>query len=193
MKNIGVFIDGANLFYAQKKVGWKIDFKKLKILLEKEGRIFLFNYYVALPEKWDNSYLTTENYLKKIKTAVEIKTKPLKYIRTGNTLIKKGDVDLEIALDVVRNLSKLNLVVIVSGDSDYIELRKYVLERKKEIIFLAFKENMAWEIKKGKYLFLNNLRQAIELGIKTPGYYPGRLLLDDLYQKKPTLSRTRKK
>lgn len=193
MKKAGVFVDGANLFYAQKKAGWKIDLSKLKKLLKKEAKILVFNYYAAIPAKWDNSYEATSNYLEKIKNTVQIKTKPLKYIRTGNTLVKKGDVDLEITLDVVRSLQKFDLVIVVSGDSDYVELRKYVLETKKEIIFLAFKENMAWEIKKGKYFFLNKLRQAIELNKKTPGFYPGRLLLDSLYQKKQVLSRTRKK
>jgi len=187
----GVFIDDANLFYAQKKAGWRIDLKKLRKILAKEVKIAFVNYYLALPASWDNAYKATRNYISKINKDVNVKTKPLKYIRTGNQIIKKGDVDLEIALDVARNLKQLDIVFIVSGDSDYIELRRFLLEQGKKIVFLGFKENMAWEIKQGKYLFLNNLRQFIELNKKTPGYYPGRLLLTILYQKKGKPSRAK--
>jgi len=187
-----IFVDDANLFYAQKKVGWKIDLKKLKKILEQEVKIQFINYYIALPAKWDHAYNETENYLKKIKKSANIKTKPLKYIRSKGSLIKKGDVDLELSLDVVRELQKLNIIIIVSGDSDYVELRKYVLEKGKKIIFFGFRENMAWEIKKGKYCLFNNIRRFVELNKKTPGCYPRRLLLSNLYQKSKNLSSTKK-
>ena len=187
-----IFVDDANLFYAQKKAGWKIDLRKLKKTLEQEVEILFINYYIALPAKWDHAYNETENYLEKIKKTANIKTKPLKYIRSKGSLIKKGDVDLELSLDVVRELEKLDIIIIVSGDSDYVELRKYVLEKDKKIVFFGFRENMAWEIKKGKYCLLNNIRRFVELNKKTPGYYPRRLLLTNLYQKHKNLSSTKK-
>lgn len=185
-----IFIDDSNLFYAQKKVGWKVDLKKLKRLFEREVKILFFHYHVAIPAKEDNSYQATQKYLRKIKSLVTLIPKPLKYIKQKKGFIKKGDVDLEITLDVVRNLEKVDIILLVSGDSDYVELRKYVLEKGKQIIFLGFKENMAWEIKRGKYIFLNRIRSFIQLGEKkTPRCYPGRLLLSLLYQKQPILSR----
>lgn len=179
----GVFIDDANLYFAAKKAGWKLDLLKLKEILDKETNIVLYQYYIAIPEKWDINHKKTLSYIDKIKGYATVKTKPVKYIQTGNILAKKGDVDVEIVLDVVRNLPNLDLVIIVSGDSDYIELRKYILENKKQIVFLGYKHNMAWELKKGKYLLLDKLRKYIELDKKTPGRYPGRILLNILYQK----------
>lgn len=184
----GVFIDDANLYFAAKKAGWKLDLHKLKEILRKETNITLYQYYIATPAKWDVNHKHTLSYIDKIKDYATIKTKAVKYIRTGNTLAKKGDVDVEIVLDVVRNLPGLDLVIIVSGDSDYIELRKYVLENKKQIVFLGYKHNMAWELKKGKYLLLDKLREYIEMDKKTPRSYPGRILLNILYQKGPKKS-----
>ncbi|OGM33436.1 hypothetical protein A2803_04970 [Candidatus Woesebacteria bacterium RIFCSPHIGHO2_01_FULL_44_21] len=63
------------------------------------------------------------------------------------------------------------------------ELRKYVLEKKKKIIFVSFRQNMAWEIKRGKYILFDDIRRYVELDKKTPGHYPGRLLLSILYTK----------
>jgi uncharacterized LabA/DUF88 family protein len=186
----GIFVDDANLFYVQKRLGWRIDFAKLFKLLGKEVDIILTHYHIAVPAKWDQAFWQTEKYLENIGKNLEIKTKPLKYIRSGGFLIKKGDVDLELALDVVRNLENLDLVIVLSGDSDYVELRKFVLEKGKGIVFLAFKENLSWEIKEGKYLILNNLKDYIQFGKKkTPRSYPGRLLLPILYQNEKRKSR----
>lgn len=178
---VGIFIDDSNLFYAQRKAGWRVDIQKLRKLLEKEVDVIFIHYHIALPAKWDQSYEATQKYIQKIRVGSEVIQKSLKYIRSGSAIIKKGDVDLEIALDVVANLSNIDVVILVSGDSDYVVLREYVLKQGKKIIFLGFRENMAWEIKRGKYLFLNNLRKFIEFSKKTtPRFYPGRLLLDIL-------------
>ena len=177
----GIFIDDSNLFYAQRKAGWRIDIKKLRMLLEKEVNILFIHYHIAVPAKWDKAYLATQNYIEKINPSGQVIQKPLKYIRSGNATIKKGDVDLEIALDVVSNLSRLDVVLVLSGDSDYVVLREYVLKQGRKIDFMGFRENMAWEIKRGKYLLLNKLRKYIDLSKKTtPRNYPGRLLLDIL-------------
>jgi len=162
-KKVGVFIDDANLFYAKKKVGWQIDFKRFRELLGQMMQIEHFGYYIVMPALWDPSYKRSIGYLNKIKETAEVKIKPLKYIKTGTTLIKKGDVDLEIAVDVMRNLKKVDAIIIVSGDSDYVELRNFLLEQNKKIIFFAFRENIAWEIRKKKFVFLNDLKDDIKL------------------------------
>jgi len=181
----GIFVDDSNLFYAQKTAGWKVDLAKLKLLLQKEVRVSFIRYYLAVPEKWDLSYRGTQTYLKHLKNQhVEVRAKPVKYIKAGSKVIKKGDVDLEIALDVVRLLPNLDLVLVISGDSDYVELRNYVTENGKKIVFMGFKHNMAWELKQGKYLLFEKIKLFIERGgKKTPGLTPGRILLPPLNKK----------
>ena len=180
----GIFIDNANFFYAQKNSGWKVDIAKFKNLIAHEFDIILLHHHIAVPAKWDKSYKQTEKYIQILEKKSEIFAKPLKYIRTQNSVIKKGDVDLEVALDVVRHIDDLEVFVVISGDSDYVELRKYVLEKGKKIVFVSFRQNMAWEIKRGKYILFDDIKRYVELGKKTPGYYPGRLLLSILYTKK---------
>ena len=198
MKNInlkhklkaGVFIDDANLFYSQQKTGWKIDILKLKKLLLTGLEIDIFQYYLAVPDKSDPAFAKTTKYIGKISRYANIRTKSLKYIRSENKIVKKGNVDIEIALDVVRDLEKIDLVIIITGDSDYCEIRKFVLEKNKKIIFLGFRKTMSWELKQGKFMYLDTLRKYLERGKKTtPGTMPGRLLLDILYQKKHKKSR----
>jgi uncharacterized LabA/DUF88 family protein len=181
----GVFIDDANLFYSQQKNGWKIDISKLKRLLEMQFSIEIFQYYLTVPGKSDPALSKTIKYIGKISKYATIRTKPLKYIHSKNNILKKGNVDIEIALDVVRNLERIDLVIVLTGDSDYCEIRRFVLENNKKIIFLGFRKTMSWELKRGKYFYLDSVRKYLERGKKTtPGTMPGRLLLDILYQKK---------
>ena len=188
----GVFIDGANLYYSQKQNGWKIELKKLKGLLQKEAAIKVFNYYQAVPSKNDPAYKPTQKYITNLKESAKLRTKPLKYIKSGNRVIKKGDVDVEIVLDVVRNLTRLDLIILVSGDSDFVELKNYILENNKKVIFIGFKNNMAYEFKQGKYLQFERIRKYVEYKKITPRSYPGRILLSILYHKANVKSREKK-
>jgi len=42
---VGIFIDEANLFYTQKESGWKIDWEKFKIVLNKSLDIKIIRYF----------------------------------------------------------------------------------------------------------------------------------------------------
>ena len=125
----------------------------------------IYNYYAALPDKSDINYKPTLSYLEYVRKAATVKIKPLKYVKTIKGItIKKGDVDVEIVLDVVRNIDKLDLVFVVSGDSDYLELKNWVIkDKKKNIVIMAFVNNMAWEFKYCWHIYLDEIRDLIEL------------------------------
>jgi len=42
---VKVYIDGANVFYAQKKMGWVLDWKKIKSFLNDNYEVAEFRYY----------------------------------------------------------------------------------------------------------------------------------------------------
>lgn len=160
---VGIFIDNSNLFYAQKKANWKIDYEKLKIFLSNYCTIKVFNFYTAVPKQDDIAYKPTIKYLDLIKKVANLRTKPLKYIRNGKKIIKKGDVDLEIVIDVFRTIKKLDLILIIAGDSDYLELKNWVInDNKKKISFLAFEKNMAWEIRQCLHICFEDIREEVE-------------------------------
>ncbi|MDP3934625.1 MAG: NYN domain-containing protein, partial [Candidatus Giovannonibacteria bacterium] len=197
---LGIFYDNSNMFYAQKEAGWKIDFKKLKRELSGSFDIRFINLYSAVPGKGDPARESTLRYLDLVKQDVVLKTKPLKYIRTvleidgeiKEEIKKKGDVDVEITLDVVRNIADLDAIMIVSGDSDYLPLRDYIVkENNKKAVFGGFRDNMAWELTTGsKYLFFDNFKNLLVFGGEktTPEPKLGVVLLSLLYSRPPSLS-----
>src|SRR3989344_7749164 len=79
-KTAGIFVDDANLYYAQKKAGWKVDIVKLIKLLKKEVGISFVNYYIAVPALWDANYKATSSYILRVKKFAEVREKSLKYL-----------------------------------------------------------------------------------------------------------------
>lgn len=94
-----IYIDGANLFYAQKHLGWFVDWKKIIKHLGKKLDILEIKYYTGIKandEKMKN-YLA---YLRKIN--IKTITKPLKIIKNKDgTSIYKSNCDIEIAIDML--------------------------------------------------------------------------------------------
>ena len=161
-KKVGVFCDNANLYHAYQKYGWRIDFEKFKNLISQYCDLQFFNYYLVIPAKNDVVCEGTQKFLKKIEPFVTIKKKELKYMPIGGRVIKKGNMDVEITLDVVRTVDNLDVVIILSGDSDFYELKNYVIKEKgKNIIFVGYEENMAWELRQCWHIYLNRIKDEV--------------------------------
>ncbi len=191
----GLFVDASNIYFSEKKAGWKIDYKKLKTLIEREFDLKVARYYVAIPDKSkDNvAYLSKMKYLSKISDTLDIVTKTLKYIKESILIdgkkicriLKKGDVDVDIAVDVLDLQSELDVIIILSGDSDYLALRNSLLRKNKKVLFMAHKHNLSTELARGKYFTLNKLRNFIELGKKqSPAHNGEGILVPLLYTSK---------
>jgi uncharacterized LabA/DUF88 family protein len=166
-KKVGVFVDDSNLYHSYKKYGWRIDFKKFRTLLARYCDLKFINYHIAIPAKSDDVFRGTEIFLQKINSSVTLKKKLLKYTPVAGKFIKKADVDVEIVLDVVRTIDNLNAVIILSGDSDLLALKDYVVkDKKKNIIFFAFEKNMAWELKYCWHLYLDDYKKEIGIDLK---------------------------
>lgn len=163
-KKVGIFFDDSNIYYAAVKNNWKVNIYKFKEFFEKYSNLIFFNYYIAIPRMEDELYLQSFNFIKNINEIVIIKQKTIKYIFDGGRFIKKANFDIEICLDVVRNINCLDVIIVVSGDSDFFELRNYVIKDwNKNIIFCSYKNNLAFELKTGKYILLENIREFVEL------------------------------
>jgi len=162
-KKVGIFFDDANIFYAAVKNKWKISIYKFKEFFTNYCDLIFFNYYVSLPEKKDGAYLKSFKFINSIDKIVTIKQKTIKYIFNGEHFIKKANFDIEICLDVVRNIDYLDVIIVVSGDSDFFELKKYVFERNRDIIFICYSNNMSFELKQGRYILFEQIREFVEL------------------------------
>lgn len=162
---VGLFIDNANWFYPQKELGWRISFSKFRAFLQKYYKLSLLKIYAGTPlvKNDKESFDKFCRAVKKVGFVVE--TKPLKKIwldRKSGKFVYKCNFDVEIALDVARNIKNIDLIIIGSGDSDFLEIKNFAFEHKKKFIALCFEKGIAWEVRKNYHIFLEDLRNSIE-------------------------------
>lgn len=164
LKKTAIFIDDANLFYAQKRIGWKISWDKYKNYLLKHYDVRILNYYIGQPLSEKGKKETKKIITKLKKLGFFVKTKPLKKIWTGSkksSFIYKCNFDVEIGLDVARCINQVENIIIVSGDSDFIAIKDFCLKKHKTFLVICFENNVAWEIRKIHHLFFEDIKDEI--------------------------------
>ena len=128
-ERLALFIDGANLYATAKALSFDIDYKRLLALFQKKGRLIRALYYTALIEEHDYSpirplidWLDYNGY--------SIVTKPAKEFTDASGRRKiKGNMDIELAVDVMEMIEHLDHVVLFSGDGDFRSLLEVVQRR----------------------------------------------------------------
>lgn len=118
-QRVAVFVDVQNLYYSAKNLfGAKVDFGRvLNIAVGGRRLVRAFTYVIKADVGAEKEFFEALN-----KIGYEVKMKDLQTFYDGS---KKGDWDVGLCMDVVRMVPKIDAMVLVSGDGDYIELLKY--------------------------------------------------------------------
>ena len=118
-ESIALFIDGSNLYAAAKAVGFDIDYKRLLDHFAAKGRLIRAFYYTALIDDQEYSpirplvdWLDYNGYTMVTKPAKEFTDS------TGRRKIK-GNMDIEIAIDMMEMAETVDHIVLFSGDGDF--------------------------------------------------------------------------
>lgn len=118
-ERIALFIDGANLYSAARALGVDLDFKALLESFRKEAILVRACYYTAVVEGEEFSAVRPlVDWLGY--NGFSTITKPAKRFTDtqGHSRIK-GNMDIEIAVDMLELAPRLDHVVLFSGDGDF--------------------------------------------------------------------------
>ncbi len=118
-ERIGLFIDGSNLYASARTLGFDIDYKRLLELFAAKGRLIRAFYYTALVE--DQEYSPIRPLVDWLDyNGFTMVTKPTKEFTDAMGRRKiKGNMDIELAIDVMEMAQYLDHVVLFSGDGDF--------------------------------------------------------------------------
>ncbi len=118
-ERVALFIDGANLYAAARALGFDIDYKRLLALFKKQGRLVRAFYYTALID--DQEYSPIRPLVDWLDyNGYTMVTKPTKEFTDSSGRRKiKGNMDIELATDVMEMAERLDHVVLFSGDGDF--------------------------------------------------------------------------
>jgi len=118
-ERVAIFIDGANLYAAARALGFDIDYKRLLGLFGEGCHLVRAFYYTALVE--DQEYSPLRPLVDWLDyNGYTMVTKPTKEFTDSMGRRKvKGNMDIELAIDVLEMAPYLDHVVLFSGDGDF--------------------------------------------------------------------------
>jgi uncharacterized LabA/DUF88 family protein len=128
-ERLALFIDGSNLYATARSLDMEIDYKNLRAHFAKQGQLVRAFYYTALLE--DQEYSPLRPLVDWLDyNGFTLVTKPVKEFTDDQGRRKiKGNMDIEIAVDMLNISDKLDHVVLFSGDGDFRRLLEAVQRR----------------------------------------------------------------
>ena len=118
-ERVALFIDGSNLYAAARALNFDIDYKRLLTFFSQKCRLIRAFYYTAMVE--DQEYSPIRPLVDWLDyNGYTMVTKPTKEFTDSAGRRKiKGNMDIELAIDVMEMAAKLDHVVLFSGDGDF--------------------------------------------------------------------------
>ena len=118
-ERIALFVDGSNLYAAARALGFDIDYRRLLEVFTEKGKLLRAFYYKALIE--DQEYSPIRPLVDWLDyNGYTMVTKPTKEFTDDDGRRKlKGNMDIELAIDVMEMSDHLDHAIIFSGDGDF--------------------------------------------------------------------------
>ncbi|PIR96366.1 MAG: hypothetical protein COT92_01440 [Candidatus Doudnabacteria bacterium CG10_big_fil_rev_8_21_14_0_10_42_18] len=148
-QRVGVFVDVQNLYYSARNIyNARIKFNEILKEAVADRKLIRAMAYVVeakMPEE--------EGFFEALqKAGFEVKRKELQTFVGGH---QKGDWDVGIAMDIVKLMNKLDVVVLVSGDGDFVPLLEFMQMSGQFTESMAFGKSCSHKIKELADFFID--------------------------------------
>ena len=148
-QRVGVFIDVQNLYHSARNLyKTRVDFSQiLKTAAADRKLIRAFAYVIKTKSGEERLFFEALTGI-----GIETRVKDLKEFFSG---AKKADWDVGLCVDAIRTSPNLDVVVLVSGDSDFVPLVEYLRNQGKRVEVMAFERTAAHELIAAADEFIN--------------------------------------
>ena len=139
-QRVAVLIDTQNLYHSAKNLyNAKVNFKNILEEAVAGRHLVRAIAYVIATEAGDET-----NFFEALtKIGIETKTKDLQIFYGGN---KKGDWDVGLAVDAIRLASKVDAIILATGDGDFEPLVEY-LKTSTQVEVISFGKSTSLRLK----------------------------------------------
>jgi uncharacterized protein (TIGR00288 family) len=130
-QRVGVLVDVSNMYHSAKNLYRKrVNFKEvLKASVAGRKLIRATAYVIRTESEEESSFFEALS-----KQGFEVKMKDLQIFAGGQ---KKADWDVGIAMDAIKLADKLDVIILISGDGDYVPLVTYLQNNKGSLVEIA--------------------------------------------------------
>lgn len=140
-QRVSVFIDAQNLYHSAKNLyRARVNFKEiLKTAVSQRRLIRAFGYVVRTKTGEEKPFFEALT-----KLGIETRIRDLQEFFGG---LKKADWDVGIVIDAIRTAPSVDVIVLVSGDGDFIALVEYLKNQGKRVEVIAFGRSASGQLK----------------------------------------------
>lgn len=165
---VALFVDGANMFYAQKDNGWHIDYRLVQQYFFQNREKAAAYYFTASPSAGDRARV--DKY-RRFKTALiylgySVVDKEVKVMTDPTTDVVriKGNLDIELVFKMIVEAAAYDEVVLMGGDSDYVPILTHLRNLGKIVVVVGRKQSTSMDLINAvtKFIDLNSIRDRIE-------------------------------
>lgn len=123
-QRIGILVDVSNMYHSAKNLyNRKVNFKEILVKAVADRKLIRATAYAIRTETKEEQPFAEALE----QQGFEVKMKDLQIFAGG---AKKADWDVGIAIDAIKLADKLDVLIIVSGDGDYLPLVSYLQNNK---------------------------------------------------------------
>lgn len=164
---IGLFIDGANVYAAAKRLGWNFDHRKILEHFAAQGRLYNAFYYTAVPATVDDKQKRFIDALTYMGYTVRTKTLQENTDESGESF-RRANLDIEIVTDLLTTTELYDVAVLLTGDGDFERPVEVLRARGKRVVVASIPEMTSYELRNAadEYIDFKDIREAVE----RPGY-----------------------
>jgi len=141
---VGIFVDSANIELACDRLKTRFDWKKILEMLTHDRQLVRAIAYSPVHDDPGVSIETQRFVEPFLGKGYKVFTKPLKRFQ-DNTI--KANVDIELALDVMEMIDRLDVVCLVSGDGDFQRLVEVVQTKGVQVEVVAVGSSTASQLR----------------------------------------------
>ncbi|OGZ72117.1 MAG: hypothetical protein A2908_04485 [Candidatus Staskawiczbacteria bacterium RIFCSPLOWO2_01_FULL_38_12b] len=148
-QRVEVLIDVQNLYYSARNLyGQKVNFSEV-LKTGVSGRKFIraFAYVVRTKTGEEKPFFDALT-----KLGIETRVRDLQEFYGG---AKKADWDVGIVIDAIRTAASLDVIVLASGDGDFIPLVEYLKNQGKRVEILSFGKTTSLKLKEAADEFID--------------------------------------
>jgi uncharacterized LabA/DUF88 family protein len=139
-KNVAVFVDVANIFYAAKAAGVDIDYVTL-LKASSAGRDLVRAYaYTGLDPENENQR-NFHDFLRR--HGYRVVSKDIRKYGDGKV---KANLDIELVVDMMKTARNLDVAIVVSGDGDFAPAIRAVQEQGVRVEVVSFRGNTSSDL-----------------------------------------------
>ena len=148
-QRVAIFIDTNNLYHSAKNLfNKKVNFKNfIKEALKKRKLVRAIAYCVTTKTKEEKNFLEALERM-----GIEIRKKELLEYPGG---IKKANWDVGIAVDAIKISPFVDVIVLGSGDGDFVDLCEYLKNHGKRVEIVSFSSTTSTKLRQIADYFLD--------------------------------------